>query len=102
MFGHSLAYPLGKAKPHMATLSILNSESDEDSWVIQINQLVSETNLSILKRMPVCIYQVPKSLSCAKPEAFAPQLIAIGPYNHFSPQLYPMERFKIFAAKKGP
>ncbi|KAK7364203.1 hypothetical protein VNO80_12699 [Phaseolus coccineus] len=84
----------------MASLSIFNSESDEDSWVIQINQLVSETNLSILKRMPVCIYQVPKSLSCAKPEAFAPQLIAIGPYNHFSPQLYPMERFKIFAAKR--
>jgi len=84
----------------MASLSIFNSESDEDSWVIQINQLVSETNLSILNRMPVCIYQVPKSLSCAKPEAFAPQLIAIGPYNHFCPQLYPMERFKIFAAKR--
>ena len=49
--------------------------------------------------MPVCIYQVPKSLSCAKPEAFSPQLIAIGPYTHFHPDLYPMERFKVFAAK---
>lgn len=83
----------------MADLTIFNSESDEDAWVIQINQLVSETNLSILNKMPVCIYQVPKSLSCAKPEAFAPQLIAIGPYTHFRPQLYPMERFKVFAAK---
>ncbi|CAJ1952387.1 unnamed protein product [Sphenostylis stenocarpa] len=83
----------------MASLSIFNSESDEDNWVIQINQLVSETNLSILNKMPVCIYQVPKSLSSAKPEAFAPQLIAIGPYTHFRPELYPMERFKVFAAK---
>ncbi|KAL2967616.1 hypothetical protein AAZX31_16G185600 [Glycine max] len=83
----------------MASPSIFNSESDEDSWVIQINQLVSETNLSILNKMPVCIYQVPKSLSCAKPEAFSPQLIAIGPYTHFHPDLYPMERFKVFAAK---
>ncbi|KAG5007393.1 hypothetical protein JHK85_025935 [Glycine max] len=49
--------------------------------------------------MPVCIYQVPKSLCCAKPEAFSPQLIAIGPYTHFHPELYPMERFKVFAAK---
>ncbi|XP_020208555.1 putative UPF0481 protein At3g02645 [Cajanus cajan] len=84
----------------MASLTIFNSESDEDTWVVQMNQLVSETNLSILNKMPVCIYQVPKSLSCGKPEAFAPQLIAIGPYNHFRPDLYPMERFKIFAAKR--
>ncbi|TKY44985.1 putative UPF0481 protein [Spatholobus suberectus] len=83
----------------MASLTIFNSESDEDAWVIQINQLVSETNLSVLNKMPVCIYQVPTSLSCAKPEAFAPQLIAIGPYTHFRPELYPMERFKVFAAK---
>ncbi|KAK7270741.1 hypothetical protein RJT34_26132 [Clitoria ternatea] len=84
----------------MASLSIFNSESDEDSWVIQINQLVDETNLTILSKMPVCIYQVPKSLSCVKPEAFAPQLIAIGPYTHFHPDLYPMERFKVLAAKR--
>ena len=84
----------------MASLTIFNSESDEDSWVIQINQLVSETNLSILNKMPVCIYQVPKSLSCVKPEAFSPQLIAIGPYNHFRPELYSMERLKISSAKR--
>ncbi|KAK7314836.1 hypothetical protein VNO77_33364 [Canavalia gladiata] len=84
----------------MASQTIFNSESDEETWVIQINQLVSETNLTILNKMPVCIYQVPKSLSCVKPEAFAPQLIAIGPYTHFHPDLYPMERFKVFAAKR--
>ncbi|KAK8470392.1 hypothetical protein PHAVU_004G134500 [Phaseolus vulgaris] len=83
----------------MASLSILNSESDEENWVIQINQMSSEANHSILKIIPVCIYQVPKSLSSAKPEAFAPQFIAIGPYTHFRPELYPMERFKVLSAK---
>ncbi|QCD95028.1 hypothetical protein DEO72_LG5g3120 [Vigna unguiculata] len=83
----------------MASQSIFNSESDEDHWVIQINQMVSESHNSILKKIPVCIFHVPKSLSYAKPEAFSPQLIAIGPYTHFRPELYPMERFKIFAAK---
>jgi len=92
------AYSSGK-KSQMASLSILNSESDEDHWVIQINEMASETNHSILKKIPVCIFQVPKSLSSAKPEAFAPQFIAIGPYTHFRPELYPLERFKVFAAK---
>jgi len=83
----------------MASLSIFNSESDEDCWVIQINDMVSESHFSLLKRIPVCIFHVPKSLICGKPEAFAPQFVAIGPYTHFRPELYPMERFKIFAAK---
>ncbi|XP_014507304.1 putative UPF0481 protein At3g02645 [Vigna radiata var. radiata] len=83
----------------MASQSIFSSESDQDHWVIRINQMVSETHHSIMKKIPVCIYHVPKSLSSAKPEAFSPQLIAIGPYTHFRPELYPMERLKIFAAK---
>ncbi|XP_027923912.1 putative UPF0481 protein At3g02645 [Vigna unguiculata] len=83
----------------MASQSIFNSESDEDQWVIQINEMVSKTHNSILKKIPISIFHVPKSLSSVKPEAFTPQLVAIGPYTHFRPELYPMERFKIFAAK---
>ncbi|KAK7270739.1 hypothetical protein RJT34_26130 [Clitoria ternatea] len=84
----------------MASQTIFDSESDEDSWVIQINQLVDETNLTVLNQIPVCVYQVPKSLSSVKPQAFSPQLIGIGPYNHFRNDLYPMERLKIFGAKR--
>ncbi|WVZ13748.1 hypothetical protein V8G54_011314 [Vigna mungo] len=83
----------------MDSSSIFNSEYDEDCWVIRINEIVSETHHSVLKRIPVCIFHVPKSLSCGKPEAFVPQLVAIGPYTHFRPELYPMERIKIFDAK---
>ncbi|KAI4351947.1 hypothetical protein L6164_006245 [Bauhinia variegata] len=84
----------------MASNSIFNSESDEDTWIININNMLTDTDLNVLNNIPVCVYHVPKSLSCVKPEAFIPQLIAIGPYNHFVPELYPMERFKIYSAKR--
>ncbi|BAU02521.1 hypothetical protein LR48_Vigan10g053800 [Vigna angularis] len=83
----------------MDSPSIFSSESDEDCWIIRVNEIVSETHHSVLKRIPVCIFHVPKTLSCGKPEAFTPQFVAIGPYTHFRPELYPMERIKIFAAK---
>ncbi|XP_061342977.1 putative UPF0481 protein At3g02645 [Gastrolobium bilobum] len=84
----------------METHVIFSSKADEDSWFIQLDHLVSETHRQPLTHMGGYIRHVPKSLSFDKPEAFTPQLIAIGPYNHFLPELYPMERFKILSAKK--
>lgn len=46
---------------------------------------------------PVSVFQVPKALTFQKPEAYTPQLIALGPYHHLRPQLYPMERYKLAA-----
>ncbi|MED6188235.1 hypothetical protein PIB30_084102 [Stylosanthes scabra] len=77
-----------------------SSISDEDNWVIHIDKMFRELNLDYLRDYPVCIYNVPKSLSSAKPEAFTPQLVALGPYHHFRPELYPMERLKLTAAKR--
>ncbi|OIW07223.1 hypothetical protein TanjilG_02543 [Lupinus angustifolius] len=34
-----------------------------------------------------CVYRVPKSLSCTKPEAFTPQFVGLGPYHHCIPQI---------------
>ncbi|KAJ7970109.1 Plant protein of unknown function (DUF247) [Quillaja saponaria] len=83
----------------MASNSIFHSSSDENSWVIHITQIFNSLDHEI-QSIPVCVFHVPKSLSSAKPEAYVPQLIALGPYHHFRPELYPMERFKITAAKR--
>ncbi|XP_030536553.2 putative UPF0481 protein At3g02645 [Rhodamnia argentea] len=48
----------------------------------------------------VCVFQVPKSLSSSKPEAYTPQLIGLGPYHHLQPQLTEMERVKLDVVKK--
>lgn len=38
----------------------------------------------------VCVFKVPKSISSAKPEAYTPQLIGLGPNHHLQPQLMEM------------
>ena len=53
------------------------------------------------KHIPaVSIFKVPKSLSESKPEAYVPQLLGLGPYNHFRPELQAMQTFKLAEVKK--
>lgn len=84
----------------MASNKIFNSVREEERWVFHIDEMFGELDLTHLNNFPVCIYHVPKYLSSANPEAFVPQLVALGPYHHFRPELYPMERFKLTAAKR--
>ncbi|ERN14279.1 putative UPF0481 protein At3g02645 [Amborella trichopoda] len=72
---------------------------DEQRWVIQIRQHLDEYDLEEDDNgFPVSIFTVPKPLSTIKPEAFTPQLVAIGPYHHWRPELYEMQRYKLSAA----
>ncbi|XP_039119037.1 putative UPF0481 protein At3g02645 [Dioscorea cayenensis subsp. rotundata] len=73
---------------------------DELRWVIQIHQYLEEGTEDD-HGIPVTIFSVPNSLRVSNPEAFAPQLIALGPYHHWQPELYEMEWYKSSAAKRA-
>lgn len=84
----------------MASNTFFCSNADENRWVMYIKDMLKELE-DDLNNVPISVFHVPKSLSSAKPEAFVPQLIALGPYHHLRPELYPMERYKLAAAYKA-
>lgn len=70
-------------------------------WVDRISNIFRrEVAIQIDHLPPVCVFEVPKALSSQKPEAYIPQLIALGPYHHLRPELYHMERYKLAAIKQ--
>lgn len=72
---------------------------DERRWVINIRRTL-EAELEDDNEIPVSIFNVPKTLLSSDPDSYTPQLVAIGPYHYWRPELYEMERYKIAAAKR--
>ncbi|XWS20500.1 hypothetical protein CRYUN_Cryun31cG0106200 [Craigia yunnanensis] len=81
------------------TSSTSNSNFDELRWVINIRRSLDE-ELEEEIDVPVCIFNVPKTLMSTDPESYTPQLVALGPYHYWRPELYEMERYKLAAAKR--
>ncbi|XP_027066539.1 putative UPF0481 protein At3g02645 [Coffea arabica] len=70
-------------------------------WVERITNIFrKEIAINIDHLPPVSVFEVPKTLTLQKPEAYTPQLIAMGPYHHLRPELYQMERYKLAAVKE--
>ncbi|XVF74813.1 hypothetical protein PTKIN_Ptkin13bG0141300 [Pterospermum kingtungense] len=82
-----------------ASRSISSSNFDELRWVINIRRSLDE-ELEEEIEVPVSIFNVPKSLMSTDPESYIPQLVALGPYHYWRPELYEMERYKLAAAKR--
>ncbi|ONK70379.1 uncharacterized protein A4U43_C05F33110 [Asparagus officinalis] len=75
--------------------------SNEQEWVIEVQRAIKEDIAGDEDvRAQVSIFCVPQALVLCKPEAYVPQLFALGPYHHWRPQLYDMERYKIAAARR--
>ncbi|CAM0913076.1 unnamed protein product [Alopecurus aequalis] len=75
---------------------------DELRWVVQIrDSLTEDTDDEDDNGIPVSVFNVPKQLLVHKPEAYVPQFIALGPYHHWRPELYEMERYKLAASRRA-
>ncbi|XP_059460315.1 putative UPF0481 protein At3g02645 [Corylus avellana] len=72
--------------------------SYDQEWVIQISRALEEDLQDI--NAEVSIFSVPKTLVSLKPDAYTPQLIALGPYHHQRPELFEMEHHKLTSAKR--
>ncbi|GLT59600.1 hypothetical protein SLA2020_324100 [Shorea laevis] len=79
--------------------TILDSQLTEKKWVAKITEVLNREHENDDTDVPVCIFRMPKSLRDHKPEAYTPQLIAVGPYYHLNTELYEMQRYKIVLAK---
>ncbi|XP_020207256.2 putative UPF0481 protein At3g02645 isoform X2 [Cajanus cajan] len=84
-----------------STMSNDHSKStfDELRWVINIRKTLEE-ELEEDGEFSVSIFSVPKLLMASDPDSYVPQLVAIGPYHYWRPELYEMQRYKIAAAKR--
>ncbi|KAF8733015.1 hypothetical protein HU200_015372 [Digitaria exilis] len=79
---------------------------DEVRWVVQIRHSLQDDAAAgdgddDDTGIPVSVFNVPKQLQVHKPEAYTPQFIALGPYHHWRPELYEMERYKLAAARRA-
>ncbi|KAK1417210.1 hypothetical protein QVD17_26334 [Tagetes erecta] len=84
----------------MIITTFFSSPSKEQRWVDQIStKFKREVPIDISTENPICVFNIPKSVTIFKPEAYLPQVIALGPYHHMVPHLYHMERYKISCAK---
>jgi hypothetical protein len=66
--------------------------SDSDRLLAQINRLLGDGEERWKKQS---IYKVPESLKkSTNPYAYRPELVSLGPFHHFDPDLLPMEEHK--------
>ncbi|XP_022153444.1 putative UPF0481 protein At3g02645 [Momordica charantia] len=77
-----------------------SSNFDEIRWVVRIRRTLDE-ELEDDDGIPVAIFKVPRSLMASDPDSYTPQLVALGPYHCWRPELHEMERFKLSAAKRA-
>ncbi|CAA0816444.1 Putative UPF0481 protein [Striga hermonthica] len=82
-------------------LTSLSSNFDEHQWVKHIQHTLDEELEADSARIPITIFSVPRPLMQCSPDSYIPQQVAIGPYHHFRPEVYDMERYKVAAAKRN-
>ncbi|CAL1380262.1 unnamed protein product [Linum trigynum] len=86
--------------PPPSTPSVITPTFTEQKWRLHTRENVKLDLDSIIQTL-LCAVQVPDHLRQTKPEAYTPQLIALGPFHHFRPELYQIEPLKLATAKRA-
>ncbi|KAM0060217.1 hypothetical protein Hdeb2414_s0004g00121761 [Helianthus debilis subsp. tardiflorus] len=66
---------------------------DEDEWVENMRKSIVEHDDEMIGKIPVCIFTVPQVLLATNPESYIPQQVALGPFHHWRPEVYDMQRY---------
>ncbi|KQJ95247.1 putative UPF0481 protein At3g02645 [Brachypodium distachyon] len=73
--------------------------TEQSRWVSRVRQRM-EAGAEELGAVAK-VFDVPRVLRATRPEAYAPQHFAVGPYHYQRPELRDMERYKLAAAKRA-
>lgn len=77
-----------------------NDRINENGWIIEVKEGLGIEEEEEEKELRVSVFNVPKELLAMKSEAYIPQCLSIGPYHHWRPELYDMERHKLTVARR--
>ncbi|XP_037451486.1 putative UPF0481 protein At3g02645 [Triticum dicoccoides] len=77
----------------------LELDDHQSRWVSQVRRRM-EAGAEELGAVAK-VFDVPRLLRATRPEAYAPQHFALGPYHYQRPELRDMERYKLAAAKRA-
>ncbi|XP_066349291.1 putative UPF0481 protein At3g02645 [Miscanthus floridulus] len=73
---------------------------DEMRWLCRVREALEHASAELLGAFPK-VFDVPRALHDTKPDTYAPQHFALGPYHQSRPDLKDMERYKLAAAKRA-
>nr|GMN75255.1 hypothetical protein TIFTF001_056824 [Ficus carica] len=85
-----------KFEPSSPTEEAKTGVSGRASFVNTVTAIFNKDDID----GPISMFKVPKPLTSAKPEAYVPQLIGLGPIHHWRIELQHMQMYKVVEAKR--
>ncbi|XP_076898680.1 putative UPF0481 protein At3g02645 [Bidens hawaiensis] len=73
---------------------------NQQVWVESMRKSIVEHEDEEVSKIPVSIFTVPAVLLATNPESYIPQQVALGPFHHWRPEVYEMQRYKLAAARR--
>jgi hypothetical protein len=93
--------PQARARYVQAAAASAGVQFDEEMrWLCRVREALEHASAESLGAFPK-VFDVPRALRDTKPDAYAPQHFALGPYHQSRPDLKDMERYKLAAAKRA-